>query len=311
MRQVKAHEAGSARHARGGRRGKPSRAHTQRTRRRPESNDRSGFDTEARLQRLRESFPFRRPMLTLTLGLIAFGAIAGVLAGGYIGKTETAIGEKFASMLAGVGFFVQEVPLTGNEHTTKQAAYAAFGLADHQPILAVDTDAIRRRLLKLPWVADAEVRRQFPGTIAVRMVEKRPFALWRKGDELLVIDRSGAVITKEAAGSFRLPLLSGAGAPEAAAPFIDALGGYKTISSRLKQVERVGARRWDVVLAGGITAKLPEEGWEAQLADLERLITEKGLLDRDVEIIDLRYPDRYVFQLHNGDSRPVPRSQRA
>ena len=311
MRQVKAHEAGSHRSVRHGRRGKSSRAHAPRARRRPESHDRPDFDAEGRLQRLRESFPFRHPMLTLTLGLVAFGLLAGVLAGGYIGKTQAAIGDTVGQALAGAGFAIREISFTGNERTTKRAVGAALGLEEGRPILGVDTDQARRRLLKLPWIAEAEVRREFPGTIAVRLVEKRPFALWRKGDELFVVDRSGAVITKEGTGSFRLPLLTGAGAPEAAAPFIDALGGYKTISSRLKQIERMGGRRWDVVLAGGLTAKLPEEGWEAQLADLERLISEKGLLDRDVEVIDLRYPDHYVFQLHNGDSRPIQRAQRA
>ena len=60
-------------------------------------------------------------------------------------------------------------------------------------------------------------------------------------------------------------------------------------------------------LANGVVVRLPEEHWETQLAELEKLIVENGVLERDIEMIDLRYPDNYVFKLHNGDSRPIPR----
>jgi len=167
-------------------------------------------------------------------------------------------------------------------------------------------------LLRLPWVSDADVRRQYPDTLTVRLVEKRPFALWKNGPDVSVIERSGTVITAAGAASFaRLPLVIGSGAPQAAAPFLDALGKAKAVQARLKAAERIGERRWDLVLDGGVTVKLPEERWEVQLAELERLIVEKGVLERDIEMIDLRYPDSYVFRLHNGDSRPVLRERHA
>lgn len=312
MRQVKARTAGSARTARSGRNTKASRAPAARVRRRSESHDRhSAFDPKAQFERLRNTLPFRHPILTLTLGLVGLGVLAGVLAGGYIGKTQSAVEEKIQNAFAAAGFAVREVPITGNERTSSETVQAALGVAPGRPIFAVDPAAARGRLLKLPWIAEAEVRRQYPDTIAVRLVEKRPFAVWRKGGELLIIERSGAVITKEGAGTFRLPVLIGAGAPEAAAPFIDALGAFKTVSARLRTIERVGARRWDLVLTDGVIVKLPEQGWETELAELERLVVEKAVLDRDVEIIDLRYPDHYVFGLHNGESRPITRGQRA
>ena len=160
--------------------------------------------------------------------------------------------------------------------------------------------------------ADAEVRRTLPGTVSVHLIEKRPFALWRTGTGFDVVERSGAVIVKAEPEAFKhLPVLVGAGAPEAAAPLIDALAPDKAINARLTAIVRIGERRWDLILSGGVTVRLPEEGWEAQLAELERLIVERGILERDIEMIDLRYPDNYVFRLHNGDSRPVPRERRA
>ena len=59
-------------------------------------------------------------------------------------------------------------------------------------------------------------------------------------------------------------------------------------------------RRWNLILDGGVVVELPEENWERQLDVLERLIVDKGVLERDISQIDLRLPDRYIFLLRNG-----------
>jgi cell division protein FtsQ len=257
-------------------------------------------------------FLFRRPLLVLTVGLVAAGGAAGLFAGGHVAKAIARAEAAIAAPFTEAGFAVRDIALTGAERTTPEAANAALAIAKGGSIFAVRPDAARARLLMLPWVADAEVRRHFPDRVTVRLIEKRPFALWRNGNELSVIERSGAVIVKAGETQLeRLPLLMGAGAPKAAAPIVDALAQEKAIQARLVAIRRIGERRWDILLAGGVTVRLPEDGWERQLAELERLIVEKGVLERDIEMIDLRYPDNYVFRLHNGDSRPVPRERHA
>lgn len=264
------------------------------------------------LGRVRNLLLFRRPILTLTLSLVVAGTVTGVIAGGHLGKLLTAAESAVEEKFAGAGFAIDGIALAGNQRTTPEAAIAALGVAQGESIFALSPGEARAQLLRLPWVADAEVRRQFPDGVSIRLIEKRPFALWRNANTVVVVERSGAVITAAKADGFpRLPVLAGAGAPRAAAPFIDALAPLKAVSARIQTIERVGERRWDLILNGGVTVKLPEEGWAAQLTELERLIVEKGILERDIEIIDLRYPDNFVFRLHNGDSRPAPRERRA
>jgi cell division protein FtsQ len=264
------------------------------------------------IKRLKNSLSFRRPVLMLTLTLMAAGTAAGIFAGGHVAKTIADTQVKIESALAAVGFSVQEIALTGEERTDVAAAYAALGVVKGDSIFAFDPALARERLLRLPWVADAEVRRQLPDTVVVRLVEKRPFALWQNGNRVAVIERSGAVITTNGSNDLpRLPLVVGPGAPEAAANLIDALGTEKAVSARVAAVERIGERRWDLLLSGGVTVRLPEDGWKTELSELENLIVEKGVLERDIEMIDLRYRDNYIFRLHNGDSRPIPRERHA
>jgi cell division protein FtsQ len=273
-----------------------------------DSGYRYGEGLRARLGWFGSAVLFRRPMLTLTMLLVCAGGIAGLVAGGHLSR----LFESAESVMAGAGFTVAEISLAGAERTSSADAFAAAGIERGQSIFAVDASDARSRLLDLPWVGDAEVRRTLPNTIAIRLIEKRPFALWRNGKSIVVIERSGAVVTDvDTVGFENLPLFSGSGAPEAAASFLDAVRPYRAVSARLQTIRRMGERRWDLLLAGGVTIRLPEEGWESQLAELEILIVEKAILERDIEMIDLRYPDNYVFRLHNGDSRPVSRERRA
>ncbi|HEY4264492.1 MAG TPA: FtsQ-type POTRA domain-containing protein [Micropepsaceae bacterium] len=254
----------------------------------------------------------RRPIFTLTLSLVVIGGGVGLFAGGHVAQGLLRVQAVIAAPFADAGFALHEVTISGEERTTPEAASAALALTKGDSIFTVRPSAARARLLMLPWVADAEVRRHFPDKVTVRLIEKRPFALWKNGNELSVVERSGAVITRvQRNAPSHLPNIAGVGAPEAAAPMIDALAKEKAVQARLVAMERIGERRWDLHLSGGVTVRLPEEGWERQLSELERLIVEKGVLERDIEMIDLRYPDNYVFRLHNGDSRPVPRERHA
>jgi cell division protein FtsQ len=254
----------------------------------------------------------RRPVLVLSCSLTVAAIAAGVWHSGYIGAAADAVDRSIVRGLAAQGFAVRKVSLSGEERTAADAAYEVLAIQPGDAIFAVKPDAARARLLELPWVGDAEVRRIFPDEVLVRLIEKRPFALWSSAGSLWVVERSGAIITSADRAAFpRLPLLLGEGAPDAAPPIVDAIGKQRAIAARLEGLERVGDRRWDIHLAGGVVVRLPEQNWEGQLADLEMLVVEKGVLERDIDVIDLRYPDNYVFKLRNGDSRPVPRERRA
>ncbi len=274
----------------------------------PDSSLGYGEGLRARLGWFGSAVLFRRPMLSLTLMLVLGGGVYGLIAGGHMSRLTDGV----ESSMAQAGFAVGDITVAGADRTSTAEISAALGVERGQSIFTVDAAEIRMRLLDLPWVGDAEVRRNLPGSLSIRLIEKRPFALWQSGKSTVVIERSGGVITDADSGSFdHLPLFAGHGAPEAASAFLDAVRPYRAVFARLQMIQRMGERRWDLLLAGGVTVKLPEEGWESQLTELESLIVEKAILERDIEMIDLRYPDNYVFKLHNGDSRPVSRERRA
>ena len=310
MRSVNAQAQATPRVVRGGTRTKAkSRTPSARSGRRASSDGSYGEALRARLGWFGSAILFRRPMLSLSLMVVLGGGAYGLIAGGHLSRLT----EGVESSMSQAGFAVGDISIAGADRTSSSEVYSALGVERGQSIFAFDASEARARLLDLPWVSDAEVHRNLPAGLSIRLIEKRPFALWQNGKSVVVIERSGAIITDAVndGGFDHLPTFTGNGAPEAAAAFLDAARPYRAVFARLQTIQRMGERRWDLLLAGGVTVKLPEDGWESQLTELESLIVEKAILERDIEMIDLRYPDNYVFKLHNGDSRPVSRERRA
>ena len=69
---------------------------------------------------------------------------------------------------------VRDVKLTGARHTTAEEVAAAAGLGPDDNLLLLSADHVVAAARKLPWVADAEVERRLPGTVKVKVVERKP-----------------------------------------------------------------------------------------------------------------------------------------
>ena len=252
----------------------------------------SGFFS--RLSRiLRGLLDLRRPMTALTLAVLFLTGIAALFASGIPGRTLRPAG----GILAGdAGFGIAQVHLSGNVRTTPAAIMAALGFRAGQPIFGIDLRAARARLMQLPWVADAEVKRRYPDDIGITIVERVPYARWQSPEGLFVVEKNGRPITAEGAEKFNaLPLVAGDGAAARAAPLVDLVAQYHAIAARVAAYQYQSERRWNLLLNDGVVVKLPETGWKQQLDVLERLIVDKGVLESDIREIDLRSSTHYFF----------------
>lgn len=257
-------------------------------------------------------FALRRLMFTLTACLLGFVLIAGLFVGGYVGRTVTTVNDGANALVGDAGFGISEVHLTGNKRTPPQSILAALGFEPGQSIFGADIQGARARLLKLDWVAEADVRRRYPDDISVRIVEKLPFALWQSpSGPVYVVERDGGLITKEGLAEFRhLPLLLGAGGANAS-DLVDAVSSHRAISARVRAYQRVSERRWNLILDDAVVVKLPEQNWAHELDVLEKLIIDNGILEHDIGEIDLRAPAQIFFVLKSGEKKTMPRGNAA
>jgi cell division protein FtsQ len=215
--------------------------------------------------------------------------------------------ERLGALAADAGLRVTDIQIQGRANTPEPLLRAAIGVAKGDATLGFSLAAARARIETLAWVQQATVERRLPGTIVVQLVERRPFAIWQHNHKFVLVDRAGQIVADEDVGHFKdLPLIVGAGAPAAAAVLLDALRDRPVIQSHVIAAVRIGERRWDLHLANGGDVQLPEDHDVVALTRLQQLQQEHALLDRPLQVIDLRLPDRLVVRPQPAEPAPAP-----
>ena len=212
---------------------------------------------------------------------------------------------------SGTSLPVRGIVVEGRSLTPEPKLREALGVSKGDRLLGVSLDAARARIERLTWVQHATLERRLPGTLVVQITERHPFALWQTGGKFVLIDRAGQVVAdqdpaKDAAAFAALPLVVGAGAPERAAALLDQLATLPALRARVAAAVRVGERRWNLRLNNGADVLLPEGAEAPAMARLMELHTAQALLDRPVQALDLRLPDRLVVRPLPEPPLPVP-----
>lgn len=205
-----------------------------------------------------------------------------------------------AATLAGMRLY--QITVEGRERTSGNDIVGAIDMAQGGPLLAVDPVATRERLESLPWVKEATVERRLPDIVHIRLRERTPIAMWqRDSGAFLLVDADGTVIDADVTPYGDLPVIVGAGAPEAASDLFTMLSGAPGLSGRVRAAVRVGQRRWDLWFDGvgenAVTVRLPEFNTAEALHQLANLEREQAILERDLASIDMRLPGRLIVQL--------------
>ncbi|MBV9784756.1 MAG: cell division protein FtsQ/DivIB [Acidisphaera sp.] len=254
---------------------------------------------------LRRQRRLLRPAVLVLAGLVALAAVSALIRATSPSATLTTMRERFGHAAAFAGLRVQDLVIEGRATTPEPLLRAAIGVSRGDPILGFSVADAQARILTLGSVESVTVERLLPGTILVSLNERRPFAVWQNQGKFVLIDRDGTVLPdQDPARAAKLPLVVGAGAPAHAAALLDALAAWPALQSHVVAAVRVGERRWNLRTSNGADVLLPEDAESAALQRLASLQQDHALLDRPLQVVDLRLPDRLVVrpQAARGDS---------
>ena len=111
----------------------------------------------------------------------------------------------FATKLA-TDMPVEAIAITGEmRHVHRRDLESVIAPQVENGFLLTDLAAIREEIESLPWVYDANVRREWPGTIRVHVTEQQPIARW--GDAAY-INQNGFIFDGELMARYaELPML--------------------------------------------------------------------------------------------------------
>jgi cell division protein FtsQ len=102
-------------------------------------------------------------------------------------------------------------------------------------------------------------------------------------------------------------MVVGEDAPVHAASLVEMLRSEPALAARVAAAVRVGGRRWNLKLDGGVEVQLPEENPAEAWAQLARLDRSNSLLARNIEAVDLRLPDRLVVRTVPEPQKEAPK----
>jgi cell division protein FtsQ len=239
--------------------------------------------------------------------LLILGGSAHIWRSGLIQAVSAKAGHQAVTASVDAGLAVEEIFVVGRSHVSLERLRETLGIERGDAILVLDLDAARTRIEALSWVAAASIERRLPDTLYVRIVERKPFALWQHQGRMALVDDKGALLTNETLQRFvTLPLVVGEGAPRALPVLLSVLADEPEIAARVTAAAWVGRRRWTLNIDDRLKVKLPEHGVAAAWQRLVQLQRRDGILDRALVMLDLRHADRLIVRPAADAIIPAP-----
>lgn len=231
-------------------------------------------------------------------GLFIAIAIAGIIQGGEFQGFSQRNGGVLDTVGRWAGFGVQRVTISGQVELSEQEIVAASGVDARHSLAFLDVRKIRDRIMALPLVEKASVRKLYPNDLVIEIVEREAFAVWQRDGELRVVASDGTPTEKMRDPRFvNLPLVVGEGANLRAKDFVALIDSSPELKSRIRAGSLIAERRWNLTMTNGVLVRLPEQGAATALQRLARAEREQRILQRDILSIDLRDPDRMTVRL--------------
>lgn len=229
-----------------------------------------------------------------------------------------ALYQTLSFVLASEALTVTRINVQGNQRMSRGEVLGLLDGLSGASIVTTNLEGWRHKLLDSPWVADASIRRVFPGTLAVSITERHPIGIGRLKGTLFLIDSTGTVIDEFGPNyaDLDLPIIDGLGvnleedgsADQARAALagrlMSELAGRPGMAARVSQID-VTDRRNAVVLLKGDTAllRLGDERFSERVQAYLDLMPALRERMPGIDYVDLRFGERVVV-------RPVRESRR-
>ncbi len=132
---------------------------------------------------------------------------------GAVGESFAAVVLLFGAALSGAGFIyaysavlsapslqIREIAVRGVKELTEKDILALAKITPQANILAVNADAVARRIRTNPWIRAVYIGREFPDRLVVEVRERTPVALVKQAGTFYLMDADGFVFKKLSRG---------------------------------------------------------------------------------------------------------------
>lgn len=176
----------------------------------------------------------------------------------------------------------------------------------HGGFISLDLDGLSATIRRLPWVDQVRIRRQWPNSLHITLIEQRPAARW--GETGLLNIRGELFIEDSRHVPAGLPALAGPPGTES-----EVVSRYLTARSYLQPhglavtgLVRDPRGAWDMTLSNGIAVRLGRYRVEQRIRRYSDLVLEIVSPDPGkVEYIDMRYSNGFAIGWRKQDEAAI------
>jgi len=223
-----------------------------------------------------------------------------------------------ALVLGAPGLEISRVTVRGNERLATGEILALVAGMKGRNILTVNLAEWRDRLLSLPWIEDAALRRTLPSTVEIQVRERRPVGVGRMATGLYLVDARGVIVDEFGPNyaDLDLPIVDGLARPTRMGPsavddarallasrVIAALNTRPDLAAKVSQIDVSDDHDAVVILDGDTTMlRLGDDAFVERLqqyVDLAPALRERVA---EIDYVDLRFDERLYV-------RPVARKK--
>lgn len=215
-------------------------------------------------------------------------------------------------LVARMTFFkLERIEISRLKRVSRQELLSLAGVKLGDSMLKLDLTRIGGNLGKNPWFEDIKVRRRFPGTLSIDVIEREPAAVVNMG-YLFYVDSKGNIFKPLTSGDgLDYPIVTGvavedlnrdpAGTKETMQAALGILGLLKKGAAfSLDDISEIHVDKgygFTLFTAmGGIPVKLGDGAYAEKLGRLSRIYRDLAVQVTALEYIDLNYPDKIVVK---------------
>ena len=191
-----------------------------------------------------------------------------------------------------LGFFIiKTVNVSGSKNIDSEKIKKQFNFLVNSSILSVDHKKMDEVVSQNEWIHFINIKKKFPSTVNVNIVEHEPLVVWKKGNNNLIITKQFTLIEKfnlvsysnqiQAKGNLNIQDLKS---------LYNALNNNNFDLSNIASFDFINSERWDLFLKGNKKIMLGRYDYNEQIANLNKILIQ--LKDEKVTYIDLRLKNK-------------------
>ena len=212
---------------------------------------------------------------------------------------------KFNPYLLNNFFKIKDIKIVGTEKTNPHELKKILS-SNIKNLITFDKDHAKSLLEEVGWVKRASIKKIYPNTLSINIVESDPFAIFYNDQDIFLIDIDGEIISSNPDINKYKSLLTirGEKADVKLSEIIKEINiNFPELKNKVNGLEFVDKRRWNLILSSNLLVKLPDTAINESLKNLKKLFDDNQIIDSNIIEVDLRIKGRAVIKVDGEQIR--------